>query len=77
VAKTNAAYWAEKVRRNRERDAETDRALGEAGWTVIRVWEHEDPVEAAQRVEVVIRAARASHATASLNARGVEAGELP
>ncbi|MEO3807965.1 very short patch repair endonuclease [Sphaerisporangium sp. B11E5] len=40
---TNADYWAEKVRRNRERDAETDRLLTEAGWTVIRIWEHENP----------------------------------
>lgn len=40
---TNAEYWAEKVRRNRERDAETDRLLTEAGWKVIRVWEHENP----------------------------------
>jgi DNA mismatch endonuclease (patch repair protein) len=47
---TNAAYWADKVQRNRERDAETDRLLREAGWTVIRVWEHEDPAEAAARI---------------------------
>lgn len=47
---TNAAYWADKVQRNRERDAETDRLLREAGWTVIRVWEHEDPAEAAVRI---------------------------
>lgn len=52
---TNAAYWAEKVRRNRERDAETDRLLMDAGWKVIRVWEHEDPVEAAHRVARVVR----------------------
>ncbi|RFU42342.1 very short patch repair endonuclease [Actinomadura logoneensis] len=53
---TNADYWAEKVRRNRERDAETDRLLAEAGWKVIRVWEHEDPVQAAQHVAQVVRA---------------------
>ncbi|MEU8347786.1 very short patch repair endonuclease [Spirillospora sp. NPDC048832] len=47
---TNAAYWADKVERNRERDAETDRLLREAGWTVIRIWEHEDPTEAASRI---------------------------
>ncbi|MFG1862510.1 very short patch repair endonuclease [Microbispora bryophytorum] len=60
VAKTNAGYWAEKVRRNRERDLETDRMLREARWSVIRVWEHEDPAEAAQRVAKVIREIRAS-----------------
>lgn len=55
---TNAAYWAEKVRRNRERDRETDRLLNEAGWTVIRVWEHEDPVEAAERIAHQVRKLR-------------------
>jgi len=55
---TNAAYWAEKVRRNRERDRETDRLLNEAGWTVIRVWEHEDPVAAAERIAHQVRKLR-------------------
>lgn len=55
---TNAAYWAEKVRRNRERDRETDRLLNEAGWKVIRVWEHEDPVEAAERIAHQVRKLR-------------------
>ncbi|TDB98892.1 very short patch repair endonuclease [Actinomadura sp. 7K534] len=56
---TNAAYWADKVQRNRDRDAETDRLLGEAGWTVIRVWEHEDPTEAAERIAYEVRLLRA------------------
>lgn len=53
----NAEFWRAKIEGNRARDAETDRLLGEAGWTVIRVWEHEDPVEAADRVAEVIQAA--------------------
>jgi DNA mismatch endonuclease (patch repair protein) len=60
LAKTNSDYWAEKLRRNRERDAETDRLLKEAGWSVIRVWEHEDPAEAALRVAEVVNRLRAS-----------------
>lgn len=52
---TNAAYWAEKVRRNRERDAETDRLLAEAGWLVVRVWEHEDPVSSARMIAEQVR----------------------
>ncbi|MFB4285923.1 very short patch repair endonuclease [Nonomuraea sp. MTCD27] len=55
VAVTNAGFWAEKVRRTRERDTETDRLLREAGWHVLRVWEHEDPVEAAARVADLVR----------------------
>lgn len=50
VAKTNSDFWAEKVRRNRERDADTDARLAAEGWLVIRVWEHEDVTEAAARV---------------------------
>lgn len=49
--KANAEWWEQKLRRNRERDAETERVLREHGWEVIRVWEHEDPVEAAARVQ--------------------------
>ncbi|WP_285704609.1 very short patch repair endonuclease [Microtetraspora sp. NBRC 16547] len=64
VAKTNSAYWAEKLRRNRERDADTDRLLKEAGWSVIRIWEHEDPVVAAQHVAEVVHAVRASRLAA-------------
>jgi DNA mismatch endonuclease (patch repair protein) len=52
---TNAEYWAEKVRRNRERDIETDRMLREKGWLVIRVWEHEDPVQAAVQIAAQVR----------------------
>ena len=55
VAATNASFWAEKVESTRSRDRETDRRLADAGWTSIRVWEHEDPVEAAQRIQVVVR----------------------
>lgn len=58
-AVTNAEYWAEKVRRNRERDAETDRLLNEAGWHVIRVWEHEDVNQAALRIADEVRSRRA------------------
>jgi DNA mismatch endonuclease (patch repair protein) len=55
VAATNASFWAKKVESTRSRDRETDRRLADAGWTSIRVWEHEDPVEAAQRIQAVVR----------------------
>ncbi|MFI7708773.1 very short patch repair endonuclease [Nonomuraea sp. NPDC049480] len=60
LAKTNSTYWSEKFHKNRERDADTDRRLREAGWSVIRVWEHEKPDEAAERVAVVVRALRSA-----------------
>jgi DNA mismatch endonuclease (patch repair protein) len=58
--KTNAPWWREKIERNRARDRSTNEALREAGWTVLRVWEHEDPGAAANRVEKAVRLASAS-----------------
>jgi DNA mismatch endonuclease (patch repair protein) len=55
--KANAEWWEEKIDANKRRDGDTNARLAEAGWTVVRVWEHEDPVEAADRVETVVRAA--------------------
>ncbi|HMK96016.1 MAG TPA: DNA mismatch endonuclease Vsr [Acidimicrobiales bacterium] len=37
----NGWYWTKKIARNRDRDRDTDRVLGAAGWRVLRVWEHE------------------------------------
>jgi DNA mismatch endonuclease, patch repair protein len=58
VAVTNAEFWATKVETNMARDRDTDRRLAEAGWVVVRVWEHEDPGDAAQRVRDVVLARR-------------------
>lgn len=57
--RANSGYWEPKLRRNRERDAETDRLLAEAGWTVVRAWEHEAPGDVAARVEQAVRHGRA------------------
>ncbi|WP_281250140.1 very short patch repair endonuclease [Nonomuraea jiangxiensis] len=57
-AATNADYWAEKVLKNRARDGETDRLLSEAGWTVIRIWEHEDPASSAAGIADELKAIR-------------------
>jgi DNA mismatch endonuclease (patch repair protein) len=53
----NPDYWPEKIARNIERDRETDRRLADAGWMVLRFWEHEDAEEIAQRIEQVVRPA--------------------
>src|SRR5689334_6571676 len=42
--RANSEWWEWKIARNQARDADTDRALAKAGWHVVRVWEHEDPV---------------------------------
>ncbi|PDP89095.1 very short patch repair endonuclease [Glycomyces fuscus] len=53
---TNATFWRDKVEGNRARDRDTDRMLTEAGWRVVRIWEHEDVASAAERVARLVRA---------------------
>lgn len=53
--KANSQYWLPKLRRNAERDRETDERLQAAGWLVIRVWEHEDPVSAAGKIVAAVK----------------------
>jgi len=53
--KTNDEWWAQKLRRNAARDRETDENLKQQGWFVLRVWEHEDMVLAADQVESAVR----------------------
>lgn len=60
--KANAEFWSDKIRTNRRRDADTDRELAEAGWTSIRVWEHEDPDEAAMRIAEAVLSRQSEHA---------------
>ncbi|WP_164234104.1 very short patch repair endonuclease [Microbacterium hydrocarbonoxydans] len=54
--KQNSDYWLPKLQRNAERDRETDALLADAGWLVLRFWEHESPEDVASEiVEVVVR----------------------
>jgi DNA mismatch endonuclease (patch repair protein) len=46
----NPEYWSDKITRNRARDEDTDTRLKSMGWLVVRVWEHDDPVEVAARI---------------------------
>ncbi|XVV10950.1 very short patch repair endonuclease [Actinoplanes sp. CA-131856] len=51
--RSNRDYWHSKIARNVARDRETDEWLRSAGWTVVRVWEHEVPDEAVDRLIAV------------------------
>jgi len=55
VARSNASYWADKLRRNVARDADTTSQLRSAGWTVLRFWEHEEPDYVAATVVAAVR----------------------
>ncbi|MFC8405296.1 very short patch repair endonuclease [Streptomyces griseoincarnatus] len=57
-ATKNAEFWQRKINGNRDRDRETNEILRAAGWTVIRVWEHEASRTAADLISEVVRARR-------------------
>jgi DNA mismatch endonuclease (patch repair protein) len=46
----NTHYWGPKLARNAQRDRQTTRALEEAGWVVVRFWEHVPTEEAAREI---------------------------
>lgn len=58
VARTNADFWATKVTGNRNRDERTNAALRDAGWTVLRFWEHEKPEVVAEAIRDAVLSAR-------------------
>ncbi|WP_082120069.1 very short patch repair endonuclease [Saccharothrix sp. ST-888] len=58
--KTNQGYWSEKVVRNMERDRDTDSQLTEAGWLVLRFWEHEPSDLCASKIADIVLARRTS-----------------
>lgn len=49
--KANSAWWREKLARNVARDDETRSLLVAAGWRLVVIWEHDDSLSAADRVE--------------------------
>ncbi|MEM1452295.1 MAG: very short patch repair endonuclease [Planctomycetota bacterium] len=59
VPRANRSWWEAKLARNRERDADTIRRLGDSGWLGLRFWEHEDPSGVADQIEQAVRSRRA------------------
>ena len=56
--RNNAEFWRAKIEGNVRRDRDTDARLEAEGWTVVRVWEHEAPADAAQRIVDAVEARR-------------------
>lgn len=50
----NPEYWPGKIAGNIARDSDTNSRLTEAGWTVLRFWEHETPDDVVARIEQAI-----------------------
>ncbi|OLR95282.1 very short patch repair endonuclease [Actinokineospora bangkokensis] len=55
LPQANRTWWRLKLRGIRLRDQDTDATLTTAGWLVLRVWEHEDPEAAAERIHELAR----------------------
>ncbi|GGR35292.1 very short patch repair endonuclease [Streptomyces netropsis] len=58
--KANADWWRQKLDRNISRDRETTAHLVAAGWTVLRFWEHENPVAVAADIAAAVAATHGS-----------------
>ncbi|WP_284720688.1 very short patch repair endonuclease [Polyangium sorediatum] len=41
TSKSNTTYWDTKISRNKKRDTEINNYYANAGWTAIRIWEHD------------------------------------
>jgi DNA mismatch endonuclease (patch repair protein) len=58
--RTNSGYWSEKVAGNIARDRDTDQRLKDAGWLVLRFWEHEPSVSCADQIAATVNERRGS-----------------
>lgn len=65
----NGDWWRAKLDRNRERDLANTLALQQAGWTVLRVWEHESVAFAVQEVQDILGQIRASRGEGPVKTR--------
>ena len=54
-ATVNQEFWTSKIQGNVARDADTNARLMEAGWRVVRIWEHEQPAAAAAKIFAAVR----------------------
>lgn len=54
VPKQNRDWWLAKLELNVARDHETTTHLENLGWAVVRVWEHESPLEVVPRIEALL-----------------------
>ncbi len=58
LPKGNREWWREKLAATVRRDRTTETTLAGLGWRVVRVWEHENPIAAADRIEAAVRGGR-------------------
>lgn len=61
LPRSNAEFWAAKIEATRARDRSQTEVLREAGWRVIRIWEHEPVDEAVCRVIKALASPATAH----------------
>ena len=64
--KNNEWYWSPKLSANVERDRAADTALHQAGWTVVRLWEHVPIADALAMVVAVVGDPRSDRQVATM-----------
>ena len=52
--RANSDWWRHKLEANHSRDIDTDEVLKDRGWSVVRIWEHEEPVTAVAKIELLL-----------------------
>lgn len=50
IPETNSDYWREKLDRNSLRDRRNSQILLDAGWLVLRYWEHESAMDVTEDI---------------------------
>lgn len=63
IPASNTAFWRTKIDATRRRDIEQEAWLREAGWTVLRIWEHEPIVNATRQVAGILEGLRSESLT--------------
>lgn len=61
---SNAAFWRQKIEGTAQRDKLQAGWLGEAGWTVLRIWEHDVPDPAERLILELVSQLRAQRDSA-------------
>jgi DNA mismatch endonuclease (patch repair protein) len=60
LPKANRVWWRDKLASNAARDRRVEADLVTAGWTVLRIWEHEGTASAADRIEALLDSSKDS-----------------
>jgi DNA mismatch endonuclease (patch repair protein) len=73
LPRANREWWKRKFSSIMQRDYDTDVAVLAAGWVPVRIWEHEDPDDAAARVHSLATSAMRSRSSQARGRRATPA----